>query len=316
MSAELRAQRDAARERARSDGRAAEQALVTKTVSFGTIRAEPDGTIDYGELQGVDQDLTVRPFGWKGHQATLRGMAEESLHLHQGLLSNRIQLAVRAGTLPAAWYGSGPWWDVDQDGVSLEIDDAILTTVVGYLAQLEAPVQRPPSDPGMIDVWADGRSRFDAIGCAGCHVPTLELEDTEIDAREHPDPTRATFVIDVATDGEEPKIEPKYAGDETPYLVHLFSDLKRHDMGPELATAAAQGTIPARVFLTRPLWGLAETAPYLHDGRAPTLHEAIALHGGEATSSRDAYLAMDEPGRASVRVFLASLSRQPKLFVP
>jgi CxxC motif-containing protein (DUF1111 family) len=64
------------------------------------------------------------------------------------------------------------------------------------------------------------------------------------------------------------------------------------------------------MFLTRPLWGLAETAPYLHDGRAPTVHDAILLHGGEAAAARDAYLALDAKGRASVRVFLASLSRE------
>jgi CxxC motif-containing protein (DUF1111 family) len=298
------------------EGRRVEQALVTKTVAFGTIAVEPDGTIDHTALQGVDRDLTIRPFGWKGHQATLRGMAEESLHLHQGLLSNRIQLAVRDGTLQRAAYGYGPWWDVDQDGVSLEIDNAILTTVVGYLAQLEVPVQRPPTDPALVDAWAAGSGQFQQIGCAGCHIPTLELEETRLDARESPDPTRATFIIDVAKDGDGPKIEPKYGGDVTPYLVHLFSDLKRHDMGPELATPSAQGAIPARVFLTRPLWGLAETAPYLHDGRAPTVHDAIVLHGGEAAPARDAYLALEERDRASLRVFLASLSRQPKLFVP
>jgi CxxC motif-containing protein (DUF1111 family) len=98
--------------------------------------------------------------------------------------------------------------------------------------------------------------------------------------------------------------------------VHLFSDLKRHDMGPALATRSAQGTIPASVFLTRSLWGLADTAPYLHDGRAPTVHDAIVLHGGEASAARDAYLKLDEKDRAGVRVYLASLSRQPKLFVP
>src|SRR5262249_46466326 len=99
-------------------------------------------------------------------------------------------------------------------------------------------------------------------------------------------------------------------------LVHLFSDLKRHDMGDALASAAPEGAIPARMFLTRPLWGLAETAPYLHDGRAPTVHDAIVLHGGEAAAARDAYLALDESGRATGRGFLASLSRAPKLFVP
>jgi di-heme oxidoreductase (putative peroxidase) len=316
MSAELRSQRDAARDRATAEGHRVEQPLTAKSISFGRITAEPDGTLDYGAVDGVDPDLTIRPFGWKGHRATLREIAEESLHLHQGLLSNRIQLAVRDGSLPAGPYGKGPWYDVDEDGVSLEINDAILTTVVGYLAQLEAPTIRPPRDPGLVDAWAAGRAHFDEIGCAACHVPTMELQDTKLDAREDPDPARPTFIIDVAKDGDGPKIEPKYAGDKTPYLVHLFSDLKRHDMGPALATPTAQGTIPAQVFLTRPLWGLAETAPYLHDGRAPTVHDAIVLHGGEATAARDAYLALDEKGRASIRVFLTSLSRQPKLFVP
>ena len=40
--------------------------------------------------------------------------------------------------------------DVDEDGVSLEIDSGMLTTVVGYLAQLEAPIIRPPRDPGLL----------------------------------------------------------------------------------------------------------------------------------------------------------------------
>jgi CxxC motif-containing protein (DUF1111 family) len=243
-------------------------------------------------------------------------MAEESLQIHQGLLSTRIHFAVRDGTLDSDPYGKGSWDDLDQDGVSLEIDPGMLTTVVAYLAQLETPVIRPPRDPGLLDTWAAGRSRFDEIGCAGCHVPTLELDDSKLDARQPAEPGRAAFVVDVAKDGDGPKVEPKYAGAVSSYLVHLFSDLKRHDMGDALATPTPQGSIPARAFLTRALWGLAETAPYLHDGRAPTVHDAIVLHGGEATAARDAYLALDEPARANVRVFLASLSRAPKLFVP
>lgn len=316
MSAALQAQATSARERANAEGHRVEQALTAKGVSFGRITADPDGTLDTSAVEGIDRDLRIRPFGWKGHQATLRDMAEESLHIHQGLLSSRIQLAVRDGGIDAGPYGKGKWVDVDEDGVSLEIDSGMLTTVVGYLAQLEAPVVRPPRDPGLVDAFAAGRSHFDAIGCSGCHVPLLELKDTTLDARQPAAPDRPPFLVDVAKDGDGPKIEPKFAGGPTAYLVRLFSDLKRHDMGPALATRTAQGTIPAQVFLTRPLWGLAETAPYLHDGRAPTVHDAIVLHGGEATAARDGYLALDENGRASVRVFLASLSREPKLFVP
>lgn len=316
MTTALQTQAAAVREQARAQGRRVEQALVAKGVAFGRIAAEADGTLDTRAVEGVDADLVVRPFGWKGHQATLREITEESLHLHQGLLSNRIQLGVRDGTIDAKPYGTGPWYDVDGDGVSMEIDSGMLTTTVAYLAQLEVPVIRPPRDPGMLDAWAIGRARFDTIGCAGCHVPVLEVEDPKLDAREPALPDHEPYVIDVVKDGDGPKIEPKYAGVKTPYLVHLFSDLKRHDMGDALASPAAQGSIPARVFLTRPLWGLAETAPYLHDGRAPTVHEAIVLHGGEATAARDAYLALDEPTRAALRVFLLSLTRQPKLFVP
>ena len=145
----------------------------------------------------------------------------------------------------------------------------------------------------------------------------LELEDPKLETRPPAGGgAEGSFIVNVATDGDGPKIEPKYAGEHTAYLVRLFSDLKRHDMGETLASPSAQGQIPPRVFLTRPLWGLAETAPYLHDGRAPTINDAIVLHGGEAAAARDAYLHLCDRDRASVRVFLASLSRAPKLFVP
>ena len=62
--------------------------------------------------------------------------------------------------------------------------------------------------------------------------------------------------------------------------VELFSDLKRHDMGPELAESFGSD-LDAR-FITARLWGVADTAPYLHDGRAHTLRDAIMMNGGEA----------------------------------
>jgi len=315
MSAELQAEAADAADRAIAEGRRVQQPLTSKGVSFGRLTAEPTGRLEYGEVEGIDPDLTVRPFGWKGHKATLREIVEESLHIHQGLLSLRIQEAVRDGTLDAGPYGHGrQWFDLDDDGVTLEIDSGMLTTVVGYLAQLEAPVIRPPHDPSLLDAFAAGRTTFDTIGCAACHVPTLELIDSKLEIR--PEGAGKAFVVDVARDGDGPKIEPKFASPTTPFLVHLYSDLKRHDMGEALAGRTAQAGIPPRVFLTRPLWGLADTAPYLHDGRAPTVHEAIMLHGGEAAAARDAYLALNESDRAGVRVFLTSLSRQPKLFVP
>jgi hypothetical protein len=319
MSKDLQNQAAALAEQARTDGRRAGLDLATKGVAFGRLAVTADGTLDTSGVTGVDSDLIVRPFGWKGHQATLRAMIEESLQIHQGLLSSRIQKAVHEGSLDGAPYGTGKtWYDLDDDGVTFEVDSGMLSTMVGYLAQLETPLMRPPRDPGLLDMFAAGRASFDRIGCAECHRPMLELEDTKIDVRAEPGrtPVGPAVVVDVAKDGDEPKIEPRYAGAVTSYFVPLFSDLKRHDMGEGLAAREAQGTIPARHFLTRSLWGLAETAPYLHDGRAPTVHEAILFHGGEATKARNAYLALAAADRGAVRVFLMSLSRQPKIFVP
>lgn len=53
----------------------------------------------------------------------------------------------------------------------------------------------------------------------------------------------------------------------------------------------AQGTDVANIinvpqeFLTRPLWGVADTGPWLHDGRATSLRQAILFHGDSATGS-------------------------------
>jgi hypothetical protein len=170
MSAALQAEAAGTIAKAQTEGRRVEEPLTAKGVSFGRVAADPDGTLDRSGVEGVDADLTIRPFGWKGHQATLRGIAEESLHLHQGLLSNRIQLAVGDGSLGRGPYGQGPWYDVDEDGTSLEIHAGMLTTVVGYLAQLETPVMRPPRDPGLVDASPPGarvsrRSDAPAVTC-------------------------------------------------------------------------------------------------------------------------------------------------------
>src|SRR5262249_21162179 len=71
----------------------------------------------------------------------------------------------------------------------------------------------------------------------------------------------------------------------------FFSDLKTHNMVKFLADIVAQGAdvagvcIPEPIFLTRPLWGVADTGPWLHDGRATSLLQAIMLHGDTASGS-------------------------------
>lgn len=52
---------------------------------------------------------------------------------------------------------------------------------------------------------------------------------------------------------------------------------------------------------------MADTAPYLHDGRATTLTEAILLHGGEALPARNAFAALSDQNQSKVITFLRSL---------
>lgn len=90
-------------------------------------------------------------------------------------------------------------------------------------------------------------------------------------------------------------------------LVDLYGDLKRHYMGSGLAEGVDEvGTGPA-VFLTENLWGVGTTAPYLHDGRATTLTEAILEHGGEAASSKNAFIALAVADQMDVINFLNNL---------
>ncbi|HSM13876.1 MAG TPA: di-heme oxidoredictase family protein, partial [Thermoanaerobaculia bacterium] len=72
-----------------------------------------------------------------------------------------------------------------------------------------------------------------------------------------------------------------------------------------------RGEVANDEFTTARLWGVADTAPYLHDGRATTLEEAIEFHGGEAQGARDAFLALGPADRDELLVFLGKL-RTPK----
>ena len=116
--------------------------------------------------------------------------------------------------------------------------------------------------------------------------------------------------------------------------VPLFSDLRTHRMGPCLSDPTqdrtgkalpTQGTDVSNIntvadaFLTRPLWGVADAGPWLHDGRATTLLDAIHQHGnsqncrgGEANKVIDAFEKLTAEQQNAVVEFLLS----PRLPLP
>jgi hypothetical protein len=111
-------------------------------------------------------------------------------------------------------------------------------------------------------------------------------------------------------------------------IVQLYGDLRRHVMGPRLAEPvneiAGDDVTPIPLnprnrhtpdtFLTENLWGVGSTAPYMHDGRATTLAEAILEHAAsntdtasEARASRAAYLSRSLADKQAVIAFLDNL---------
>ena len=58
---------------------------------------------------------------------------------------------------------------------------------------------------------------------------------------------------------------------------------------------------------TPPLWGVGDSGPYLHDGRAKTLKEAILAHAGESIISVEKFAAFPESEQDDLIAFLNTL---------
>jgi hypothetical protein len=307
MSAQLASQRDALLAQARKDGKDARGKLVAKGVSFGELVARPDGMIDVTDVHGIDPDLVVKPFGWKGNFASLRDVVEDELLVHHGLESSWLVAHEQPERI-----GPHGGLDPDGDGVKDEILEGQVSALTLFVAMQEVPITEPPLDQDQMVLLGKGEQRFHALGCADCHVPSLEVDRTSFLL-----PSRTggpALAVDLLKDAAVPRLVPPADGGKL--RVFLYSDLKRHDMGPALAEPRADRGVLYGHFRTPPLWGIARSRPYLHDGRAPTLEDAILLHGGEAQASRDAYAALSEPDRAPLRVFLTAMTRARRLIVP
>ena len=92
-----------------------------------------------------------------------------------------------------------------------------------------------------------------------------------------------------------------------PFVVrNIFTDFKRHDLGPNFHERNYDGTMRTHM-MTTPLWGVGSTPSYGHDGRSINLLEVILRHGGEALSARNAFASRSSSTRDAIIVFLNSL---------
>ena len=305
LSAELGAERDALLKAAVKAGKPLKADLIAKGISFGWLGAKPDGTLDTRGLDGVSEDLVVRPFGWRGHFSTVRDAVEDELAQHHGMQSSYL---ATHGTPER--MGASPAPDPDGDGVIDEISEGQVSVLTLYLAMAEIPITHMPSSAEWLQRWSRGEALFDAVGCASCHVRALPLERATytLPDREGGD----DLSVNLLTDGAQPRLQPINGA----LTLYVYSDFKRHAMGEALADTRASGGVPADQFMTPALWGLARSRPYLHDGRAPDVESAILAHGGEAAAAQAAYVALDKEQKYELRLYLSALNRAPRLVTP
>ncbi|MEX1024555.1 MAG: di-heme oxidoredictase family protein [Planctomycetota bacterium] len=214
-------------------------------------------------------------FGIKAQANNIESFTRAPLMNQMGISSNPFRGTGSVVSLGGARQGTAnPFVPlIDSDGVpDPEIAHDDLGDLIFFASNLPAPKKQP------LDAAAThGEQLFGQIGCVLCHVPSL----------------------------------PSTRGP-----VEAYTDLLLHDMGPALADQMSLG-IPQSSsispehtgdeFRTAPLWGVSSHPPFLHDGRAETLEEAILAHGGEATAITATFQALSPADRDDLITFLEKL---------
>ncbi len=247
------------------------EAIPDETLRQSARRPKPDGV--KGRVSEVTDITTgqarVGRFGWKAQQAGLLAFAGDAYLNEMGITSRffPVENAPNGNLVVLARFDSV----ADPEDAPDPVTDKGDIDAAADFMRLLAPPPRLPLTTGA----RNGESVFNQIGCATCHQPVLQTGKSPIAAL-----------------------------DRKP--VNLYSDLLLHDMGA-LGDGIAQGTASTREMRTSPLWGLRASGPYLHDGRAETVDDAIRAHEGEGSRSRDRYRQLNPRQRRDLLDFLNSI---------
>ncbi|MBR9859166.1 thiol oxidoreductase [bacterium] len=162
---------------------------------------------------------------------------------------------------------------------SPEVDESTINDILFYIRTLKAPIPRNTENPDFIA----GQQLFVSINCSACHTPSWTTPESDIAALSNK-------------------------------IFHPYTDLLLHDMGPELDDGATEGSAQTYEWRTPGLWGLGLSKNsqggqhyLMHDGRAKSIEEAILMHGGEASNSKQAYTNLTNAEQAQILFFLESL---------
>ncbi|MFO1040225.1 MAG: di-heme oxidoredictase family protein [Planctomycetaceae bacterium] len=257
---------------------------TTPLFGLGLIEAIPDAVILKGvRTTAVDgvlgkasmvQDVAsgkslVGRFGWKAQQASLLAFAGDA-YLNEMGITNRLFPTENAPNGNVTLLNQLDKVKDPEDTVDPATGKAGIDLLADYMRFL-AP---PPAGPVTAST-AFGAKFFLDVGCTSCHTPSMTTGASPVSALNNK-------------------------------TIFLYSDLLLHDMG-SLGDGIVQGAAGARQMKTPPLWGAAASGPYLHDGRANTLDEAIRAHDGEGRSARDKYLKLTPDQQKLLVEFLKSI---------
>jgi CxxC motif-containing protein (DUF1111 family) len=168
-------------------------------------------------------------------------------------------------------------------GSTTDMDATQFSNLLAFVDTLPCPVETTPEDPALHATAVRGKELFSGIGCAVCHTPDLGgVKRVYTDLLLH----------SVETGSDVPGGDPGYQ--EPDPEIPLPPDFPK----------ASEWKTPA-------LWGVADSAPYFHDGKSPTLRAAILRHGTDAKIVTEAFKKMTPGDQEALLAFLQTL-KAPK----
>lgn len=231
---------------------------------------KPPGVAGRAHLVTEPGTGTVRVgrFGWKAVFATLRAFAAVAYRDEMGITNELFG----GENEPNGNAGLLPLVDLVPDPEDVSDPQTGRSGVDNFVNFMR--FLAPPPRGAITASAQQGEAVFQQIGCVSCHTPVM-------------------------TTG----LNSNPALNQKP--VPLFSDLLLHDIGT--GDGIAQADARPNEIRTPALWGLRVRAPFLHDGRAATIEQAILLHSGEASNVQSNFRALTATQRQALLDFLNSL---------
>lgn len=243
-----------------------------------------------GRLAKLPGDKIGR-FGWKAQKATLHDFT---------MTACAVELGLNVPEHPQSGLPSKP----DYKPTGFDLNQQECNALVDYLRNLPAPARQQAAEEDAAKYVLDGAHLFASVGCAACHVEKLgEVNGIYSDLLLH------DMGPELGDTGSYGVFIPDSPGGDAESPVPPLAQLKQPQAQPAVADDGKLPVLGAGrlEWRTPPLWGLRDSAPYLHDGRAKTIEQAIAFHGGEGTESAQRYFLLSNEERQKVQAFLKSL---------